>query len=309
VADAIEVYTTDALTADSEAAVAADIPEPIQLAGKIAFPIYNVDRGSYDLYVASADGATVQRVLDAASQPELSPNGQQIAFRRWASDDRGIEIMNTFGGNRRRLSNFLEDALPSWSPDGQTLVFFSRREGDRRPRIYQASVGGADWEMKVGGQPIFGEYPTWSPSGQIVYRSVAPQTGIAIMNNDGAGYRLIAADGSATAPAVSPDGSTVAFMSTRDGNWDIYTIGVDGTGLTRLTFDPAEDGLPTWSPDGRLIAFASTRDGEWAIWAVRPEGGNPLKLFSLPGAPEGYVRNEADYSTRGWTEERLSWSP
>ena len=217
--------------------------------------------------------------------------------------------MNTFGGNRRRLSNFLEDALPSWSPDGQSLVFFSRREGDRRPRIYMASVGGAVWELKAGGQPIFGEYPTWSADGRIVYRSTAPQTGIAIMNNDGSGYRMVAGDGSATAPAVSPDGSTIAFMSTRGGSWDICTIGVNGDGLAKVTVDPADDGLPTWSPDGRSLAFVSTRGGEWAIWNVRPDGSGLQKLISMPGAPEGYVRNEPDYSSRGWAEERISWSP
>ena len=55
--------------------------------------------------------------------------------------------------------------------------------------------------------------------------------------------------------------SRIAFASDRDGNWEIYVVNADGSGLVRLTNDPAADSTPSWSPDGRRIAFTSTRDG------------------------------------------------
>jgi serine/threonine protein kinase len=58
-------------------------------------------------------------------------------------------------------------------------------------------------------------------------------------------------------PALSPDGSWVAFQwngKNRD-NWDIYVKELDGAGFNRLTADPAVDCCPAWSPDGRQIAF------------------------------------------------------
>jgi TolB protein len=111
-----------------------------------------------------------------------------------------------------------------------------------------------------------------------------------------------------TAPALEPAGKKVAFMSRRDGNWEIYTVKADGSGLQRLTDEPAEDGLPVWSPDGRHLAFVSRRDGEWAIWVMQGDGSNLKKLVTMAGSPDGQVLFNRDTST-GWTEERLSWAP
>jgi len=288
-------------------------PEPSapgRVHGHIAVSAFAPERGTYDIYVANADGSDLRRVLDLAAQPSLRPDGLQIAFRRWKDDDRGVEIMDTYGGNQRRLTNFLEDALPAWSPNGKTLVFFSRRESDRKSRIYVVNaVGGGDWELKRDGGPVFGEYPTWLANGQIVYRAVWPEQGIVVMNADGAAPRMLFADGSATAPAGSPDGRYVAFMSLRDGNWEVYRVNLDGAGLLRLTNSPGNDGLPTWSPDGAHIAFASDREGGWAVWVMSANGSGQRKLFPFPGSPEGYVVREPEFSTRGWVEERISWGP
>lgn len=49
-------------------------------------------------------------------------------------------------------------------------------------------------------------------------------------------------------PDWSPDGRRLLFYSDRDGNWEIYMINIDGTGLTRLTHDDAEDKWPAWRP-------------------------------------------------------------
>jgi Tol biopolymer transport system component len=110
-----------------------------------------------------------------------------------------------------------------------------------------------------------------------------------------------------TSPALSPDGQQVAFMSRREGNWEVYIINVDGSGLRRLTDDPADDGLPTWSPDGRAIAFVSNRGGPWAIWAMLPNGSGQRQLFTMEGSPDGFVGTDT-FASRGWAEERISWT-
>ncbi|HTH66175.1 MAG TPA: Ig-like domain-containing protein [Gemmatimonadales bacterium] len=63
----------------------------------------------------------------------------------------------------------------------------------------------------------------------------------------------------ATDPAISPDGSRVAFVSTRDGNPEIYVMDADGTSLTRVTNDPQPDGRPAFTPDGAGVVFQSQK--------------------------------------------------
>jgi Tol biopolymer transport system component len=71
-------------------------------------------------------------------------------------------------------------------------------------------------------------------------------------------------------PQWSPDGTRLAFSSTRGGagNFDIYVMQADGAGVTRLTDHPAPDQDPAWASDGRSLFFTSERDGRGEIYRV-----------------------------------------
>jgi plastocyanin len=82
-------------------------------------------------------------------------------------------------------------------------------------------------------------------------------------------------------PALSPDGSKIAFTSHRDGNDEIYVMDVSGANQTRLTTDAGSDGRPAWSPDGAQIVFVSNRNGEQEIFVMDAVGTNQSSLNSL----------------------------
>lgn len=79
-------------------------------------------------------------------------------------------------------------------------------------------------------------------------------------------------------PAVSPDGTKIAFSSSRDGASGIYVMAINGKNVVRLTKDTTPNQDPTWSPDGKQIAFESFRDGHSEIYAMNADGSNVRRL-------------------------------
>jgi hypothetical protein len=78
----------------------------------------------------------------------------------------------------------------------------------------------------------------------------------------------------------SPDGKTLAFVGQRDGNFDIYTIPVEGGEETRLTTTLGLDDGPEYSPDGQYIYFNSERTGHMQIWRMNADGSEQTQVFS-----------------------------
>lgn len=70
----------------------------------------------------------------------------------------------------------------------------------------------------------------------------------------------------------------MTFISTRDGDGEIYVMNANGSGQMRLTNNSAEDGVPVWSPDGARIAFSSSRDGNWEIYVMNADGSGQMRL-------------------------------
>ena len=77
-------------------------------------------------------------------------------------------------------------------------------------------------------------------------------------------------------------GGKIAFVSTRDGNEEIYVMNADGSNQTNITNNPAGDLLPCFSPDGTKIAFTSWRDGDYEIYVMKADGSNQTRLTNNP---------------------------
>lgn len=289
------------------------------LSGKIALPIFDGSRGTYDIYLvdvgraaqpgAGSGGLGLRKVVEQASQPALSPDGQWLAFRHWRVDDRGIVVTDTEGQNALRVTDFLEDGLPSWSPDSTKLVFSSFREVDRIPRLYWLWADRkVEWQILQGPYAVYGADPVWMPDDTILYRVTRYGDGFAVTTRAGWAVTRVLSDESARSPAVSPDGGQIAYMAWRDNNWEVFRANSDGSNIVQLTRHADADGLPAWSPDGSHLAFVSNRGGSWALWVMRADGREQRQLLVLPGSIDGRVRGEPDYLTGGWLEEQISWS-
>lgn len=272
------------------------------LVGTIAYPVFNGN--DYDLYFGQADGSGTKFFRAGASQPAFSADGSRIAFHSWKGDSRGLVTMDVSGANGKLVANFIEDQLPTWTADGQSIIFLTRRSGGRQSQLVKADASTELAEITIMGE---GEYPAVTASGQMVFKGWGQTAfGLRVASEKMDNVQSVTNVDEDTAPALSPDGTKVTFMSRREGNWEIYVANVDGSDLQRLTNDPAEDGLPAWSPDGNAIAFVSNRGGPWAVWAMTPDGSGQRQLFTMQGSPDGQVGTDT-YASRGWAEERISW--
>lgn len=90
---------------------------------------------------------------------------------------------------------------------------------------------------------------------------------------------------------VTPDSTAqrfeprIVFASNRDGDWDIYSMDVNGDNLVQLTDHPASDHQPAASPDGRRIGFTSERGGTPDLYVMDSDGNNVIGL-----AHEGFSK-------------------
>jgi Tol biopolymer transport system component len=240
-----------------------------------------------------------------------------------------IVVVNADGSRMRVLvgesqRNGLQPLLfdrPSWSADGQSVVFSvdlrrSRGRVGNPTDLYTVRANGTGLRrLTRSGRAVA---PVWSPSGSVIaYAQRIPSDAVpfaaslwSINASGGPARQLLPPSiGEQDLPSSwSPDGSRLAFTRSRYDaqthtfSTAIYTVWQDGTHLRRLASRGSD---PAWSPDGRRIAFVTDRDengqlsyGDRAFFAnelyvMNPDGGHPVRLTQ----------------TKHLNERSPSWSP
>ncbi len=263
--------------------------------GRLIFARYDDARKTYDIMGLDAGADQAQVLVRNANQPAASPNGQRLAFRSADKAAPGIFVMELQSGKRWAISTSARDSRPFWSPDGSRVAFI-RDAGSPTAVILAAPADGSGKPEPLAG----GWSAAWSGTNHLALTGCdESQTECGIFVEDlGRGGRIrLTADKNDIGLAWSPDGSHVAYVSSHDGNWEIYTVRIEGGFVRRCTVNAADDGMPAWSPDGRQIAFVSNRDGVWTLYVMLADGSEQRKIMDL------------SMSNPDWIGGQMAWLP
>ena len=273
------------ITAGDTTSVSLDFDCFQPLKNKIVFDSTR-DLAGRDIYSVNPDGSDVTLITpgglnEGYSNPEISKDGTTIALRH----DRQIYTIKANGSDLNQITNMSGfSTSPSWSPDGERIVF---QNIDGEDDIFVINIDGSGLQ-NITASPGFDAAPNWSPDGtKIAFNSDRDgDHEIFIMNPDGSGVEQMTTN-SATDGSVrwSPDGTELAFASDRDGDYEIYIMNKDGSNLRQLTNNTDDDRFPAWSPDGDELAFYTDRDGNPEVYRMNKDGsGTPVNLSNYSGS-------------------------
>ena len=247
-------------------------------------------------------------LLHASTFPAVSPDGTQLVLTE-RNHSSALALWNTDGTDPRRI--FVGDGpalSPKWSPDGEWIVVgvgsFLGARSSRPARVMVLRADGSDARVVTSGPGNAG-FPSFSGDGtEVVYRYWSDTAdGLRIVNLADGAVRTLTT-GYDNFPHWSPHNDRIVFSRLADGNFDIYSIRPDGSGLKRLTTAPGNDAHPSWSPDGTQIVFSSSRLGwrDEAPMVDQPQAYGELFIMDADGS------NQRTLTDNRWEDGTASWA-
>jgi beta-lactamase regulating signal transducer with metallopeptidase domain len=191
---------------------------------------------------------------------------------------------------------FTKVSTPSVSPDG-TWLAYTRKESDEED-IYIAKVDGSE-ERKLVGTVARDIQPRWSPDGKLLVFStlVTGSWEVAAVECSTGRWWMVTNDGKKNLEAAfHPNGKRIVFSSHRNGYQKLWSMNLDGTGLTQLTFGHWEDTHGRFNHDGSLLAYAANRRAKFESTILNLKTGEARTLAQLHQLESGEVEFAPDGS-------------
>jgi Tol biopolymer transport system component len=189
-----------------------------------------------------------------------------------------LQSYNIETGERTLLKEFdyhLE--APNWTPDGKALVYNSKGQIYRFDLTTKEST-----HIPTGQCTGCNNDHVISKDGKTLAISASTadqrESRVWVLPITGGEPTLITEKHPSYLHGISPDGKTLAYCASRDGEYDVYTMSIDGGAETQLTFAPGLSDGPEYSPDGKTIWFNSVRTGLMQAWKMNADGSDQTQM-------------------------------
>jgi TolB protein len=243
-----------------------------------------VPRGMNELRDLLERGAGQFEAPPGGWDRQLRPAGRRRAVRRVTAGVVALAVAGGGIGVVMAAFRGTEHRKPAAAVENGPIAYVLAGSSDWD--IYTVTADGTG-RMRLTDERGWDQESTWSPDGtSIAFTTFRPNVegnpaAIWVMNADGTDQHVLVPNG--FGPSWSPDGHRIVFSRDVDGNVDIYVINVDGSGLVRLTDDPARDVSSTWAPDSAQIAFVRANgSGFGPLYVMNADGSNGSEVLSDP---------------------------
>jgi TolB protein len=245
----------------------------------------------FDLYVQGFAFTNA----DQAQYLITGSNNGSLTARATDKFNRNTLVAKSYSGGtlRRQVHTFADEFVEALKRKGiaRTKVAFKVDTG-KNSEIFVADFDGFG-PQAVTSDNVLVKSPAWAPGKLALYYTSYKLNNPDIYYHDlSSGSRKVFAryGGSNMSPAVSPDGTKVAMILSKDGWTDLYVGDADGGNVKRLTRSRQDESSPCWSHDGRFIIFAGKIGERRALCRIPAEGGEvqriPTDGVSNPTEPE-----------------------
>ncbi len=241
--------------------------------------------GQFRLQIADADGQGAVTALSSSEpiiSPVWSPDGSKLAYVSFEKKKPVVYVHTLASGQRQVVANFKgSNSAPAWSPDGRKLAVVLSKDGNSQIYLVNADGTGVQRLTQSGG---IDTEPRFASDGSIYFtsdRGGSPQ--IYRMSASGGDAQRVTFEGSYNvSPRPSADGKSLAFISRRDGRFQLAVMDLASRQVQVLT-DSTKDESPSFAPNSRMILIATETGGRGVLSAVSSDGRIKQRLSIAAG--------------------------